>query len=390
MAKMKRLISVFLAALCIYVCLAAALPASAQAQELGYSPITKVLATTTATPVASQNALEIGGATSTSGCYFTGISWYDSAGQFIDGAFTTDYATVNIRLDAAPGYYFAEGMEAYLNNSAVEYTIYDGGNYVILSRTYAPDVWAPTIIKHPGGETVDEGGWCSFVATASSADASSWTLVDASGKSYTMEQLAAAYPGLTYSESMGKIVIHNIPSALDGSKIYCTFSGSGGKKDTNAASLKVKYDKPSPSPSPTPSPTPSPSPSPAASGADASGDAHEHSFSRAWKHDADKHWHECECGERSDEAAHVMSWTETRAATKKQPGEESGECGVCDYTATREVEYEKPASSGRWILYAGIGVAALVVVLMLLSAARQKRAARRRAQARRRRYYDEQ
>ena len=159
MAKMKRPISVFLAALCIYVCLAAALPASAQAQELGYSPITKVLATTTATPVASQNALEIGGATSTSGCYFTGISWYDSAGQFIDGAFTTDYATVNIRLDAAPGYYFAEGMEAYLNNSAVEYTIYDGGNYVILSRTYAPDVWAPTIIKHPGGETVDEGGW---------------------------------------------------------------------------------------------------------------------------------------------------------------------------------------------------------------------------------------
>ena len=56
---------------------------------------------------------------------------------------------MNIRLDAAPGYYFAEGMEAYLNNSAVEYTIYDGGNYVILFAHPRPPTWGAHHHKAP-------------------------------------------------------------------------------------------------------------------------------------------------------------------------------------------------------------------------------------------------
>ena len=395
MSRTKRTVRLLLAAMCMTALLSFRVPASAHAEELGYQPITKVLATTSTVPVASQSAYEITGATSTSGAYFSGISWYDSAGQYINGAFTTDYATVNIRLDAAPGYYFADGLAAYLNNSPVDYVIYDGGSYIMLSRTYAPEVWAPTVIKHPGGETVDEGGWCSFVATASGADKCEWRIRDANGQVYTPEQLISAYPGMTYGDdTFGKLIIRNIPRQLDGAKVYCVFSGAGGSAETNTASLKVSYEKPSPSPSPTPTAAPSPSASPDAGGDKSDSAAgtnadHEHSYAREWKYDDEHHWHECECGARDGEAAHVMSWTETREATKKQPGEEVGECGVCDYTATREVEYVKPAESGRWILYAGIGAVVLVVLLMVLSAAKQKRAQRRRRAARRRRYYDE-
>ena len=182
MSRTKRAVPMILAAVCIFALFSLCLPAAASADELGQQPITKVLATTSTVPVASQNAYDITGATSTSGAYFYGISWYDSAGQYISGAFTTDYATVNIRLDAAPGYYFADGLAAYLNNSPVDYMIYDGGSYIMLSRTYAPEVWAPTVIKHPGGETVDEGGWCSFVATASGADKCEWHIRDANGQ----------------------------------------------------------------------------------------------------------------------------------------------------------------------------------------------------------------
>ena len=91
----------------------------------------------------------------------------------------------------------------------------------------------------------------------------------------------------------------------------------------------------------------------------------------------------------ADAAEHTMTWVETKKATKKEPGEEEGVCSVCDYKAARTVEYEKPADSGKWILYAGIGAAAVVVLLMIASAARQNRARRRRQAARRRRYYED-
>lgn len=394
MTAAKRTLSLALALLCALVLVFTPLAPSADAAELGYQAITKVLATTSSTPVASQHAYEITGATSTEGAVYYGLSWYDSAGQYIDSTFTTDYATVELRLDAAPGYYFADGLDAYLNNSSVDYTIYNNGAYIILRRSYTPDVWVPTIIKHPGGERVDEGSWCSFVATASGAEKCEWRLVDASGKRYTMPELMSAYSSMTYSDdTLGKLILRGIPRELDGSKVYCTFTGTGGSADTKTAALNVDYEKPSPSPTPTPAPSPSSSPAQSDSAADggstAADSSHEHSYSRRWSYDEEKHWHECECGDKSAEAGHVMTWESVREATKKQPGEERGECGVCDYETTREVEYVKPAEDGKWILYAGIGAIALVAVLMIVSVAKQRRAARRRAAARRRRYYED-
>lgn len=393
MTRTKRTAAFILSLVCALTFIVCGLSAVANAAELGYQPITKVLITLSSEPVAGQNAYDITGATSTEGAVYYGLSWYDSTGTYLDGSFTTDYATVQIRIDAAEGYYFAEGLSAYLNNSGVDYYIYDNGRYIIATRTYAPSTWAPTIIKHPGSELVDEGSWCSFVATASDADKCVWKLKDANGKVYTMSELMSAFPGMTYSDdTLGKLILRGIPRELDGSMVYCTFSGAGGSAETNGAKLRVDYEKPSPSPSPTPTPTPTPS---SAVTAEESTDtqpaetSHEHSYAREWSYDDAKHWHACDCGDLGSEAEHVMTWETTREATKKQPGEERGECNVCDYETTREIEYVKPASSGKWILYVCIGAIVLVIALMTAAAARQKREARRRAAARRRRYYDD-
>ena len=404
MRTTKKRILRLVAAVCLCAVLLPLGASPAEAAELGYNAITKVLATTSSTPVASQQAYEITGATSTEGAVYYGLSWYDDAGQYISGAFSIDHATVELRLDAAPGYYFAEGLQAYLNNSSVDYTIYNSGAYIILRRTYAPEVWAPTIIKHPGSERVDEGSWCSFVATASGAEKCEWRLKDANGKTYSMTELMSAFSGMTYSdETLGKLILRGIPRELDGSKVYCVFSGAGGAAETKSAALNVDYEKPSPTPTATPEPSPTAENDDKAatdgdsapkaeneSGSTAAADKdHEHSYSREWKCDDEKHWHECACGDKNAEAGHVMTWETVREATKKQPGEERGECGVCDYETTREVEYVKPAEDGKWILYVGIGAIALVLILMIASSVKQKRAARRRAAARRRRYYED-
>ena len=45
---------------------------------------------------------------------------------------------------------------------------------------------------------------------------------------------------------------------------------------------------------------------------------HTHSYGSEWKSDADKHWHECECGDKADETAHVDE-------------NNDGKCDICDY-----------------------------------------------------------
>lgn len=399
MKSMKKSFAMFLAALCLLSAVLA-VPVSASAEEISEdepatadSPITKVLAQTSGSPVASMSASSISASTSTAGCYVAGWSWTDMSGQTID-TFTTDYAMLTIVLGAQPGSYFAGGLEVYLNNTAVDASVGGGGTSLTITRVYAPDVWAPTITKHPTSENIEEGELTSFVASATGVDKSVWTLIDGSGTKYSMDELQKTYPQMTYSESFGKVILRNIPKALDNSKIYCTFSGAGGSVETNAAYIYVKAAAPSPTPSPSPTPTPTPTPSPSATpgtGADADKETaapadHEHVYGREWKQDENTHWHECSvCGERSEEAAHSMTWTETKKPTKKAPGEEEGECSVCDYKTTREVEYEKPASSGKWILYVGIGAVVLMVALMIVYAVRERRERRRRAAARARR-----
>ena len=54
---------------------------------------------------------------------------------------------------------------------------------------------------------------------------------------------------------------------------------------------------------------------------------HEHSYGTEWKYDENNHWHECECKEKKDVAAH--KYGEWKAS--KEEGKVERTCSVCDY-----------------------------------------------------------
>ena len=60
------------------------------------------------------------------------------------------------------------------------------------------------------------------------------------------------------------------------------------------------------------------------------GASHTHTYGTEWKSDAYKHWHECSCGAKSEEAAHTAGeWITDTAATATTDGTKHKECTVC-------------------------------------------------------------
>ena len=60
-----------------------------------------------------------------------------------------------------------------------------------------------------------------------------------------------------------------------------------------------------------------------------------------WKYDADNHWHECSCGDKSDKAAHDFKWVVDKEATATKKGSKHEECKVCGY---KKAAVEIPAT----------------------------------------------
>ena len=87
-----------------------------------------------------------------------------------------------------------------------------------------------------------------------------------------------------------------------------------------------------------------------------------HTYSGTWSYDDSKHWRECDCGARTDEAEHDMEWTELTEATKESPGMEQGVCKVCGYTTQRETEYKGMSLILKILLW-------IVIIAALLAAA---------------------
>lgn len=57
---------------------------------------------------------------------------------------------------------------------------------------------------------------------------------------------------------------------------------------------------------------------------------HTHSFSPDWKQDSTSHWHECDCGEKSDTANHISSdWIVVTPTTTDLEGVQIKKCTVC-------------------------------------------------------------
>ena len=227
--------------LCLGIC--GLIPTEASAEgEIG-----KVLTTLSNVPVAMDGVYSITAATSTEGCYLTGYGWYDSNGSPADGTFGTGTYRVEITVAAAEGYYFADGVAVYLNNSSVDYVMNDSSS-LTLYRNYDAQLWAPSIYKHPTTENVKEGELASFVAMATYTDTYEWTATSPDGKTTCKcDDLPDLFPGVSIGgDGKEKMNIRNVPAEMDGWTVKCTFSGPGGSAVSNAASIKVKVAETTP------------------------------------------------------------------------------------------------------------------------------------------------
>ena len=78
----------------------------------------------------------------------------------------------------------------------------------------------------------------------------------------------------------------------------------------------------------------------------ATGISHTHSYGTDWKYDDTNHWHECECGDKADTAAHSFQWVIDKAATKEATGIKHEECTVCGAKRSENTVIDKLPDSG--------------------------------------------
>ena len=78
----------------------------------------------------------------------------------------------------------------------------------------------------------------------------------------------------------------------------------------------------------------------------ATGSTHTHSYGTDWKYDDTNHWHECECRDKADTAAHSFQWVIDKAATKEATGIKHEECTVCGAKRSENTAIDKLPDSG--------------------------------------------
>ena len=78
----------------------------------------------------------------------------------------------------------------------------------------------------------------------------------------------------------------------------------------------------------------------------ATGSNHTHSYGTEWKYDDTNHWHECECGDKADTAAHSFQLVIDKAATKEATGIKHEECTVCGAKRSENTVIDKLPDGG--------------------------------------------
>ena len=78
----------------------------------------------------------------------------------------------------------------------------------------------------------------------------------------------------------------------------------------------------------------------------ATGSTHTHSYGTDWKYDDTNHWHECECRDKADTAAHSFQWVIDKAATKEATGIKHEECTVCGAKRSENTVIDKLSDNG--------------------------------------------
>lgn len=99
----------------------------------------------------------------------------------------------------------------------------------------------PVITKSPTDETVPVGGKCQFVAKYENAIWAVWHFVSPDGtRDLSYGDVGGEFPGLKIiGGDQSTMQLQNIPSELNGWKVYCAFRNNMGSANTSSAQVTV-------------------------------------------------------------------------------------------------------------------------------------------------------
>lgn len=372
--------------------------------------LNKITVTLDRTPVVMMPASEPKAAVSSKNASLVSLTWYDQLGNAIPGNSAFDYTTYRMEIiaKADDGYVFDPALNAYLNNSATSCSVSADRKYVTLIRQYEALVYAPRIIKHPGEETVKEGTFVSYVSTAVYAKSLTWEFESPDGQTvFDCKDFTQTFrESRCENDGKEKIIIYNVTMEMNNWKVRAVFGGAEGTVTrSNPVTIKVEADPDRVQPTPTPAPeeTPAPTEAPAETEATAETAApaetekpaepekpvetekpaetpapnpdHEHQFAEVWTADETSHWHECACGERSEEGAHDMRWK--TVSVENNVATQEGVCKVCGYRETKQITVSSSRIINKVPMTYVFG-GSLGLMLVLVVAESVKRAKRRK------------
>ncbi len=130
------------------------------------------------------------------------------------------------------------------------YLLGKSGEYKWFSTTVQVVVekGAVVITKHPTGETVNEGGSCSFIARADNDDSRHWYFTK-NGVVVDAADTEGYFPGLKVSgTNKEQLKLSHIPLSMNGWSAYCTFYGKDGSVSSNRAGIVVLGTDPTSAP----------------------------------------------------------------------------------------------------------------------------------------------
>ena len=405
MGRMKKAGAALVLTLCLMLGLLRLAPTGAAA----VTELPRATTTLNFPPVAMMELIYVSVQASGQHYSLTSAAWYDDSGRPASGAFGSGGYRLEIRLTPDEGYAFTTGTVGYINNSSEGVTTALAANgQLVLSKQYAAEIWAPVVIKDPGAETVNAGGWCTFVVSGIYTASYSWRAQSPEGNSVDLETLCGRFPGLSVEGSnTSKLILNNIPAGLSGWSFYCVLGSVDAMYSTNTGRAELIVEGAAPPPSPEPEPEPSPEPAPEAEEepepeeqpeeeaseepeepGEEGEEEHVHEPAKDWSYDLRSHWHVCEsCGAVLDQSAHKMVWRETVTPTEEAPGEKEGVCSVCGYKTVHELpQLEKPQDEEarqeidlyRLVLFGLSALLALSVLVLIVQSIRSRRRRRRR------------
>ena len=176
MMRNTRKILCFSLALCLCLALFAMMPPRAAAE----TGIKKVLIQTGnggTPPVVWLELQYFPTKTSTQGVTITSAQWYYQDNTAVVGRFKDDtpvYLVVYVEANA--GYVFNDDARCYINGSDTTYVKLSPTTRKITSHMYTPEVWAAAVYKNPTDETIDPGGWASFVVSGGYVQDYQWCI----------------------------------------------------------------------------------------------------------------------------------------------------------------------------------------------------------------------